>query len=211
MGRDCSPPHQEKEAPCKYLCHERQQAELSPHAVTVVAVTIPGQVVIIITGGVTVELPGPGAGLEAAALPLVTVVTVVVVREIPSIRHSSTQSLALLPCHDGAELGQQPVAPVTQRVDVEIIAATGLGCGCCRLCCRPLGCRCWPSSGRCGPPRCCSGSSRGWSSGRWSSGSRGGGVDAVWRCSFTPPSLTLPIRPPRLPVSATVAPRWGCT
>ena len=89
---------------------------------TVVAVIIPGQVVVITTGGVAVELARPGAGLEAATLSLVSVVTVVVVREIPRVGHRSAQSLALLASHDGAELRQQPVAPVTQRVYVEIIA-----------------------------------------------------------------------------------------
>lgn len=80
---------------------------------TVVAIIVPGQVVVIITGGVAVELARPGAGLEAAALSLVSVVPVVVMREISSVGDSSAQSLALLACHDGAELCQQPIAPVT--------------------------------------------------------------------------------------------------
>ena len=116
---------------------------------TVVAVVVPGQVVVITTGGVAVELARPGAALEAAALSLVSVVSVVVVREIPSVGHSSAQSLALLARHDGAELGQQSVAPVTQRVHVEIIAVPGLGRGCCRLSCGPLGC-CGRRGGRFG-------------------------------------------------------------
>ena len=119
---------------------------------TVVAVTVPGQVVVIITGGVAVELARPGAGLEAAALSLVSVVTVVVVREIARVGHSSAESLALLASHDGAELGQQPVAPVTQRVHVEIIAVPGIRGGCCCLSCGPLG-GCGRRGGRfgCGP------------------------------------------------------------
>ena len=142
--------------------------EVSPHAVTVVAVTVPGQVVVIITGGVAVELARPGAGLETPALSLVSVVTVVVVREIPSVGHSSAQSLALLASHDGAELGQQPVAPVTQRVHVEIIAVPGLGGCCCRLSCGPLGC-CGRRGGRSGRgPHC----------GSWCGGFLGGGIRA---------------------------------
>ena len=135
---------------------------------TVVAVTVPGQVVVIITGGVAVELARPGAGLEAAALSFVSVVSVVVVREIPSVGYSSAQSLALLPRHDGAELGQQPVAPVTQRVHVEIIAAPGLRRGCCRLSCGPLGC-CGRRGGRFG---------RGPHSGSWCGRFLRGGVRA---------------------------------
>ena len=114
------------------------------------------------------ELARPGAGLEAAALSLVSVVAVVVVREIPSVGHSSAQSLALLPGHDGAELGQQPVAPVTQRVHVEIIAVPGLGGGCCRLSCGPLGC-CGRRGGRSGRrPHC----------GSWCCGLLRGGIRA---------------------------------
>ena len=79
------------------------------------------------------ELARPGAGLEAAALSLVSVVTVVVVREIPRVGHRSAQSLALLASHDGAELRQQPVAPVTQLIDVEVVAVSRLSCRCSAL------------------------------------------------------------------------------
>ena len=98
---------------------------------TVVAITVLGQVVVIITGGVAVELTWPGAGLEAAALSLVSVVPVVIVREVSRVGDSPTQSLALLSCHDGAELCQQPITPVTQRVHMEIITVLSIRC-CCR-------------------------------------------------------------------------------
>ena len=108
---------------------------------TVVAITVPGQVVVIITGGVAVELAWPGAGLEAAALSLVSVVPMVIVREISRVGDSPTQSLALLSCHDGAELCQQPITPVTQRVHMEIITVLSIRCGCCGpfCCCRSSG------------------------------------------------------------------------
>ena len=109
---------------------------------TVVPIIVPGQVVVIITGGVAMELAWPGAGLEAATLSFVSVVPVVVVRERSSVGHSSAQSLALLPCHDGAELCQQPIAPVTQRVDVEILTVLSIRCGSCGRSCRPLCCCC---------------------------------------------------------------------
>ena len=140
---------------------------------TVVAVIIPGQVVVIITGGVAVELARPGAGLEAATLSLVSVVTVVVVREIARVGHRSAQSLALLASHDGAELRQQPVAPVTQRVHVEIIAVPSLGGGCCRLSCGPLGC-----CGRRGSGRRGGRSGRGPHCGSWCGGFLRGGIRA---------------------------------
>ena len=76
------------------------------------------------------ELARPGAGGEAATLPLVSVVPVVVVREEHSAGHRPAQRLTLPARHDGAELRQQPVAPVTQLIDVEVVAVSRLSCRC---------------------------------------------------------------------------------
>lgn len=127
------------------------------HAVTVVTVVVPGEIIVIITSGVAVELARPGAGGEAAALSFVSVVTVVVVREELGAGHRPAQRLALPPCHDGAELCLQSVAPVTELINVEIFAVSSIGsrggrsrgrsrgsrrgcCFCCgRLCCSLCG------------------------------------------------------------------------
>ena len=74
------------------------------------------------------ELARPGAGGEAATLPLVSVVPVVVVREEHSAGHRPAQRLTLAARHDGAELRHQAVAPVTELIDVEIMAVPRVSC-----------------------------------------------------------------------------------
>ena len=100
---------------------------------TVVPIIVPGQVVVVTTSGVAVELVWPGAGGEAATLSLVSVISVIVMREELSPGYHSTHSLTLLPGHDGAELRHQAVAPVTQLIDVEVVAVSRLSCRCSAL------------------------------------------------------------------------------